>query len=176
MSVRLHGQALISVFLAAVSAFAQPSPRPRIQNAAPRGHVTDDVVVNPSTSRPHPDLPARARRDSGRADPGERKESWAAAQWTTSTLQLPGNAKKTIAVAGPSILLVRASWPDQSDLTVSVTLGNTTFKSVRGVSTPGVGRIATARVKVPSSGNVVIVAAGAGSPKVSLQVGVLSAR
>jgi hypothetical protein len=177
MSARLPGRVLLSVFLAAVSSFAQqPSPRPRIENAVPRERVRDDALVNPSSSRPHPDLPARARTDRGRAEPGERKELWAAAQWMTSTLQLPANARKTITVASSSILLVRASWPDQSDLTVSVTRGNTIFKSVKGVSTPGVGRIATARVQVPSSGNVGIAIAGVGAPKVKLQVGVLPVR
>ena len=74
-------------------------------------------------------------------------------------------------------MLVRASWPDDSDVTVSVARGGTTLKSVKGAKTPGVGRVATARVKVPSAGNIVIGATAPGSStKVTLYVGVTAAQ
>jgi len=176
MSVRLLGLAVLSLFLAAASAFAQPNPRPRVREAAGRRHVKDDPVVNPSATT-HP-LPAPARPAGERVIPDEkRNDGWAAARWTTSTLQLPGNAKKTISLPAPSIVLVRASWPDDSDVTVSVARGGTTLKSVKGAKTPGVGRVATARVKVPSAGNIVIGATAPGSStKVTLYVGVTAAQ
>ncbi len=178
MSVRFDGVAMLLVFLLAAATFAQPSPRPRVREAAGRGHVSGDPVVNPSTSNRHPGLPARARSDHERATSERRDETWAAARWTTSTLRLPGNAKKTISLSAPSIVLIRASWPDQSDLTVSVAKGNATLTSVKGTKTPGVGKIATMQVKVPSAGNIVIGATGPGSPSsnVTLYVGVLAAR
>lgn len=178
MSTRLVGVATLLVSFLAVPAFAQPSPRPRVREVAGHKRVSGDPLVNPATANRHPGLPDAARPEHERgASPERHDETWAAARWTTSSLQLPGNARKTISVTAPSTVLIRASWPDQSDLTVSVARGNTTLGSARGTKKPGVGKIATTQVKVPSAGNITIGVTGP-SPgtKVTLYVGIVPAR
>ncbi len=173
MALRLRSAVVfVSLFFAAVSAIAQTSPRPRVVEGAARGQVANDPVINPSSTSRHPGLPAAALAGSGAPDTREKEKTWAAARWTMSTLQLPGNAKKTIPIARRSTLLIRASRSDQSDLTLTVTKGNMTLQSVKGMTVPGVGRVATARVEVPAAGDVVITAGGAGPAKVTLHVGV----
>jgi hypothetical protein len=176
MTTRRAGVATLLVSLLVVSVLAQPSPRPRVREVPGRKRVSGDPLINPATTNPHPGLPTSARREERGATPERHDETWAAARWTTSTLQLPGNAKKTISVAAPSIVLIRASWPDQSDLTVRATRGNTTLASAKGIKKPGIGKVASTQVKVPSPGNIVIGATGPGSPKVTLYVGILPTR
>ena len=178
MSHRLRSLALVSLLFVAGSVLAQPSPpQPRIVEGAARDQVGNDPVVNPSSSVRHPGIPAEALAESGRPREEEtERETWAEARWSTSTLELPGNAKMTISVARRSILLVHANWPGQSDLTVTVTRGNTTLKAFQGAIEPGIGRVVAGQVKVPSAGDVVIGASGPGSPKITLYVGVVAAQ
>jgi hypothetical protein len=174
MDIRLRSVALF-VFLvfAPVSAIAQ-NPRARVVEGAVRGQTANDPVINPSSTSRHPGLPPGALTGSNEPDTAEKEKTWAAARWTTSTLQLPSNTKKIIPVTRPSTLLIRASRSDSSDLTLTVTKGHLTLKSVTGTTVPGVGRVATARVEVPAAGHVVITAGSAGSAKVTLDVGVVA--
>lgn len=176
LRIRRVGLAAMTLLVAASSASAQPAaPRPRVLETAPRGRAADDPAINPNSTRPHPPLPPRALVDNGPVEEEERHEGWAAAKWTTHTLRLPSNARQSIAITEPSVLLIRASWPQAADLTIRVTQGPTTLKTFTGLSTAA-GRLATAQVNVPAAGQVVIAVSGQGATAVSLHVGVLPTR
>lgn len=177
MSLRWRGLVSFVFLFVAGSAWAQASPRTQVVEGAERRRAADDPAMNPSSPTTPPDLPVAALGGSGPREPAERERgTWAAARWTTSTLQLPGNAKKTTSVARASTLMIRASWPGPADLTISIRRGNATLKSVKGKAKRGVGRLATALVRVPAAGNVVITVTGPGSSKVTLHIGVLAAQ
>jgi len=109
MSLRLRNLALVSLLFIAGAVLAQPSSQPRIVEGAARDQIRNDPVVNPSSSARHPGIPVEALAESGHPRDEEReRETWAEAQWGISTLELPGNAKKTIAVARRSTLLIQA--------------------------------------------------------------------
>lgn len=164
------------VVLAAAAAWAQPPAGPRIRETTPARRVADDPAVNPKSTAPPPRIPARALVDDGPVEPEERREGWAVARWTVHRLQVPANAKRTISVPAPSVLLIRASWPDTADVTITVTRGGTSLATIKAGSPAAGGRLATARVNVPSPGEVVIAASGAASTRVTLHTGVLPAR
>ena len=173
--VHASGWAMVIV-LAASSTSAQQAPRPRVRETTPARRVADDPAVNPKSSAPRPAIPARALVDDGRGEEEERREGWAVARWTAHTLQVPADAKRTISIAAPSVLLIRASWPESRDVTITVTRGGTSLATIRGGSPAAGGRLAPARVNVPSPGEVVIAASGAASTRVTLHTGVLPAR
>jgi hypothetical protein len=169
--------AALALLLAAPSVAAQPpAPRPRIRETAPRGRAADDPAINPRSTRRQPALPPRALVDTGPVEQEERRDGWAVATWTTHTLRLPSNSSQPIAITGPSVLLIRASWPEAADLTIRVTQGNTTLETFTGARGTTVGRLATAHVNVPAAGQVVIAVSGQGATAVNLHVGVLPTR
>jgi len=170
---------LLAAIILSLNAAASPQapPRPRVEETSPRARAQDDPTIHPSAGSRPPALPARALAERGREEPGERRtEGWALAQWKVYTLQLPSSARLPIAITTPSILMIRASWPTPADLTISVLRGGTSLKSVRGVSAPLGGQLATARIDVASPGQVVVAASGTGSATVTLHVGILPAR
>lgn len=174
--IRDSSLALIVVLSVAAPAAAQPAPRPRVQETAPAKRVMNDPAVNPKSSTPHPGLPAGALVDDGRGEREERREGWAVARWTVHTLRLPSSAKRSISIAAPSVLLIRASWPDASDLTISVTKGGASLASIKGTSAGAGGRLATGYVTIPSAGELVVAASGGSAGTVTLHVGVLPKR
>ena len=165
------------VVLAAASASPQLPPRPRVVETTPARRVADDPAVNPKSTAPPPRIPARALVDDGPVEEEERREGWAVARWTVHRLQVPANARRTIAIPAPSVLLLRASWPGAADVTITVTRGATTLGTIKagGSASPG-ERLATARVNIPSRGDVVVSATGAAATRVTLHTGVLPAR
>jgi hypothetical protein len=164
------------LLLLAAASVAQDVPA-RIRELQPRTLVSDDQAVNPSSFKSRPALPARARAEGARARVERANAGWESARWTRAVLQLPGTAQKTIAVSAPSTLLIRASWTSQSDLAVTVVKGTSTLATARLAKRFDGERIATAQVRVPSAGDIVIRATGSGSQpvKVDLFVGVLAA-
>jgi hypothetical protein len=166
--------AVIVFSFAGVSASAQPA-RPPVEETKTRRPVTGDPAINPTSGAKPPEIPAAALTDD-RGEEEKRTEGWAVAKWTTHTLQPSGSARQTIPVAAPSILLLRASWAGTDDVTITVTKGGKTLATLTGASAQAGGRLATARVNVPSAGDVVIVARGARTAKVILRVGVLANR
>jgi hypothetical protein len=161
------------LLLAAVCA-AQDAPR--VRESQPRSRVDGDPVVNPSRSRPHPGLPARARAEGERGEAVRERTNWAAARWTRATLQLPGTTQKAIAVPAPATLLLRASWTGPPVAVTIVKQGITLATATPRRRFDGV-MIATIQAKVPAAGEVVIRATESGSQpvKVDLYVGVLAA-
>jgi hypothetical protein len=162
--------------IAGASASAQPASKPRVDETKSRRPVTDDPAINPASGTKPPEIPAAALVDDPRAEEEKRTEGWAVAKWTTRTLQPSAGARHTITVAAPSVLLLRASWAGTDNVTITVVKGGKTLASLTGASAQAGGRLATARVNVPSAGDVVILARGARTAKVTLQVGVLANR
>ena len=170
---------LLAALILSLDAAASPQParQPRVEETSPRARVASDPAIQPSTGARPPALPARALAERGREEPGERRtEGWAVAQWKVYTLQLPSSARLPIPITAPSVLMIRASWAVPADLTISVVRGGTSLKSVRGVSAPLGGQLATARVNITSPGQVVVAASGTGTATVTLHVGILPAR
>lgn len=159
---------LLANILATTSS-GQPVGLHRISETE-RGRVTGDPLVNPGATPIQPQLPAAAHNAPGTREHEAERETWSQVRWTTAKLQLPGNARLQVPVAGASLLLLRASWPGQSDVTISVQKDSATLTSQKGRPEPGM-MIATALVKVPSAGNVVISANGNSATTVTIHVG-----
>ena len=174
MTPRVLTVATVLSVAALVSADAQSVPEPRVQETTPRGRVSKDPAINPSSgTRPTP-IPIRALVDDAQGEEEKRTEGWAVAKWTAYTLRPAADARQTISVPGPSVLLLRASWPGRDDVAITVTNGRTTLASLTDASASAGGRLVTARVNVPSAGEVVIAVRGARTAKVTLHVGVLA--
>jgi hypothetical protein len=168
----------IMPLLVAVAA-AQTDTTPRIRESPAKGRVSEDPLVNPSSSKPHPQLPvaavARSGTDTEEEEKEETKSGWAIATWSRSTLRLTGTAQKNLSLASPSTLLIKATWPGKADVTINVIKDGNKLASAKSVKNFDGQRLATACVKVPSGGNVLIRAKGSGNQPLDLElyIGVL---
>jgi hypothetical protein len=152
----------------------QKAPAPRIQDARPRGQVSGDPVVKVSSSKTLGVLPAGALRAPGIEEEGA--ETWKSAKWQHSTIKLSGASSTNLAIAAPSVLLVRATWKQSVDVSVSVLLGATVLASATTQKAFDGLRSATIQVKAPAGS--VIVKASSTSPgpiPVELYTGIVAA-
>lgn len=168
--------AVLSAGIAPVLASAQTPPQSRVEETAPRRRVMDDPAVNPGGGRQAPDIPAAALLDDGPDDDEKRTDGWAVAAWTEHAIQPSPDARRsiTIPVPGPSMLLLRTGAAGSGNVTILVLKGGKRLAAFAGGSVSADGRPGTARVRVPSAGDVVIVARGPATAKLTLHVGVLA--
>jgi len=153
----------------------QKGPSPRIQNAAARKPVSGDPVVNLSSSNAPGVLPAGALRAPGIEEEGE-SESWEAAEWRHATLKLSGSKLTSLAIAAPSVLMVRATWKQNVDVNISVLQGSTVLASAKSLKGFDGLRSAAVHVKVPAAATVTVKATSTSAGAVvELYTGVLAA-
>lgn len=143
----------------------------QVKDAPPRKPVSGDPVIHFSASNPRPTLPAKALAGSGRAERTEEKTHWSEAQWTHSTLQLPGTKEKAVAFRSAGTVFVRASWSGSAPVALTVVQQGSTLATAKTTKRFDGSTVATAQAKVASPGQVVIRATGSGSSKVDLYVG-----
>lgn len=176
MTLRVLAAAVLSAAVSPVIISAQNPPQPRVEETAPRGRVTDDPAVNPGSGRRAPEIPAAALVDNGPDDGEKRTEGWAVAKWTEHVIQPSPDARRsvTVPVPGPSVLLLRTSAAGTDNVTIMVLKGGTRLATFTGGGASARRRPGTARVRVPSAGEVVIAARGPATAKMTLHVGVLA--
>jgi hypothetical protein len=167
---------LLPLLLLAMTASAQDVPV-AIKDSALRPPASDNPIVNPSSLKPLPSLPAKALAQKARSEEEEREQGWGSAQWTHASLQIPGSAQQTIKVAAPSNVLVRATWRGSPTLAVSVVKQGATVATTKAIKRFDGDMVATAQAKLTSAGDIVIQASDSGSQpaKVDVYVGILAA-
>jgi hypothetical protein len=149
-------------------------PTPRIQDARPRGKVSEDPVVKTSSSKTAGVLPPAALRAPGIGEQGE--EAWESAKWQHSTINFSRTSSTNLSIAAPSVLLVRATWKQNFDVSVSVLQGATVLASATTQKAFDGLRSATIQVKVPAGPVVVKASSTAPGPiPIELYTGILAA-
>jgi len=152
----------------------QKNPTPRVQDAPPRGQVSEDPLVKTSSSKTPGVLPAGALRAPGIGEQGE--ETWKSAKWQHSTIRLSGASSTNLSIAAPSVLLVRATWKQSVDVNVSVLQGAAVLASATTQKAFDGLRSATIQVKVPAGPVVVKASSTAPGPiPVELYTGIVPA-
>jgi hypothetical protein len=139
----------------AVAPDKQLANPPRVQETHSRVPVSGDPVVSVSPSKTPPALPAGARNGPGIKEE-EPVGGWEKARWTHPTLHVTGTAQTAVPVTAPSTLLIGATWKSNSVITVNVLKGNTVLAALTSRKTFDGKTSATANVKVPAAGSVVI--------------------
>jgi hypothetical protein len=151
-----------------------PSPQTTIQDVPARAPISADPLFDPS--KPRVNLPAAAL---AQPDGDERFAEEPIGRWRHWILDVSDTVDTSVSIAAPSILLVKAISPQQYDFTVSVLKDEAVLASARTSlgpeSGPENGRIATARVEVPSAGHLVVrtITGSVGPVRVELYVGVV---
>ncbi len=158
--------------LLAAGSLAQPQSPPIVKERPSSHPISDNPVVNPSSSKQLPQLPPAAVATQGSVtETGE--ENWEKAQWSTSQLRVSGTADKTVAVASPSLVLVKLASQSSSTITLSLLKDGSVLGSAKSSTTFSKQQVATILVKIPSAGNIVVRTAVAGPVDVQLYIGVL---
>lgn len=173
----LTAAAVLSAGIAPVYISAQ-TPQPRVEETTPRGRVTDDPAVNPAAGRRGLEIPPAALVEDGLDEDEEerRTDGWAVATWTEHAIQASPDARRsiTVPVPAPSMLLLRTSAEGTGNVTIMVLKGGKRLASFSAGSASAAGRPGTARVRVPSAGDVVVAARGPATVKLTVHVGVLA--
>ena len=160
------------------SASEMPGPRdpkPLIKESPKRVRISDNPLVNPASSKPLPSLP-RALYSAPRTEKEIGDSGWQKARWSHYTLRVSGAANKSLSIATPSVVMLKASWHNKTEITFSLIKNGTTIASAKSGIRFDKSRLATIHAKVPSAGNLVIRAANSTSTPaaVDLYVGILT--
>ena len=168
---------VVIIFVLATLAFAQ-TPKQKINEAHSNAKPSEDRIVNPASSKALPGTPAKAR--AIKPDDDDEKtgaaESWNTAKWSNSVLNVTGTpADTTVAVSGSSVVMIKASWQADYDITLSVIKDGQTIAKAVNALPRGNQRSAIAHATVAVAGKVTVRAVGErpGPTNVSLYVGVL---
>ena len=167
---------VLPLLLLAVTASAQNVPV-TMKESPPQLKASDDPVINPSSSKPLPSLPAKALAQKARFEIEERSQGWGSAKWTHASLQLPGPAQRTIKVLAPSNVLVRATWKGSPTLVVRVLKQGAAVATTNATKRFDGEMVGTAQAKLTSAGDIVIQASDSVSQptNVDVYVGILAA-
>jgi hypothetical protein len=159
---------LILLFSALLMQAQQHAGTPQIHETRSRIPVSGDPVVNSSVSKAPPSLPAGARNGPGIAE--VETGDWEKARWTHPMLRVPGAAQTFVSVTAPSTLLIKASWQSSSNINVNVLKGSSVLASLTSKKRFDGRTDATATVKVPTAGNILIQAKNSDSTPVNVQL------
>jgi len=116
-----------------------------------RAPISADPLFDPS--KPRVDLPAAALAER---DGDECFADEPIGRWRHWIFDVTDTVDTSVSVAAPSVLLVKAIWPQQHDLTVIVLRDETVLGSARTTQGPAGRLIADARVEVPSPGRHIV--------------------
>jgi hypothetical protein len=137
--------------------------------------IADNPLVNPASKKPVTPLPAMARTQRATGEVEKEQAAWAQAKWTRATLTVRGTAKKSVTLASPSTLMVRASWKGAPDLAIAVSKdGSELAKASKAPPGPDGLTVATAEVRVPAAGEVVVQGTSGAAVKVDRYIGVIA--
>ena len=167
----------LGVFSGAQATYAEPppDPKPLIKESPKRVRISDNPLVNPASFKPLPSLP-RAAYSAPRTEKEIEDSGWQKARWSHYTLRVSGAANKSLFIATPSVVMLKASWHNKTEITFSLIKNGTTIASAKSGTRFDKSRLATIHAKVPSAGNLVIRAANNTSTPaaVDLYIGILT--
>lgn len=164
----------LCAFLAclAVSCATHPGPAPTpsspqaiVREVPSRAPISADPLFDPS--KPSLEVPAAALAER---DGDDRFAEEPIGRWRHSIFEVSGTVDNSVSVAGPSIVLVKAVWREDHDLTVTVLRDETVLAKATTARGPERRRIAMASAKVTSAGRLVIRATATSAQPVVLEL------
>lgn len=147
-----------------------PSPQDVVQEVPARAPISADPLLDPS--QPPVEFPPAALAERG-GDVELAEEP--IGRWRRSIFFISGTVDTSVSVTAPTVVLVKAVWRGDEDVTVSVLWDGAVLASAAKRQGPEGQNIAEARIEVPRAGDLVVrtTSLSAQSVTVKLDIGVV---